>query len=169
MLTSAIVAIVWALPAATRFRCTNADGSSEYAETPCSTSQTCLAWAGNKWSAEACEEAKDPRPADFRGDWKDSCRRNFKCWTDQHDLYAVTACETAVERTAKYEYRWENGWTEPKFHTLKWSEAAGTITFGGTKIAMQNGFGAWRKMKYVCIYDPIDRRIVDLAVQPLND
>lgn len=151
----------------TRFRCTGADGAVTYSETVCPASATCLAFAGNKWSADACEEARNPRPAGFLGDYRDPCRHDLKCWWAKVRTDAEIACSVAVSARAKYDYRWESRWTEPKFNLLSWTDLpAGRINIGGRNISMQNAFGVWQRMMYVCSYDSINDTVYDLAVAP---
>ncbi len=36
----------------------------------------------------------------------------------------------------------------------------------GRQIKMQNGFGAWKKVSYLCAYDPKKRVAIEAAILP---
>ena len=94
-----------------------------------------------------------------------ACRKDIKCWGEKANLVATYLCPNLVERFAKYDFEWTDGWTEPKFSHYRWHDiGAGTVTVIGDKIKMQNGFGAWTHMIYECDIDPLKEKVLDLRV-----
>lgn len=83
------------------------------------------------------------------------CRADPNCWIPRHELRLASACRPAVERLAKWDFEWTDGWLESKFSTFRLVPSRpGSILATGDKIKMQNGFGAWQRVSYICVYDP---------------
>ncbi len=89
---------------------------------------------------------------------EEACRKEIECWGEKAHTVAAFACPHLVERLAKFDFEWTDGWTEPKFSHFRWRDIeAGTVTVIGDKIKMQNGFGAWSHMIYECDIDPVSK------------
>lgn len=98
---------------------------------------------------QATEEAEQERLEMFAG-----CRGDAECWSKKHDVDAGSKCARLVERWAKYDYEWTNGWTQPKFRLWGWANREeGILRYTGDHIKFQNGFGAWQRMYYACDYN----------------
>ena len=83
------------------------------------------------------------------------CRQDLQCWGERHIVDATVTCEVLIERMAKYDYEWTNGFLERKLQRWRWEDrAVGTIAYTGNRVKFQNGFGAWQHMTYWCFYDP---------------
>lgn len=96
---------------------------------------------------------------------EEACRKEIKCWGEKAHTVATFSCPRLVERFAKYDFEWTDGWTEPKFSHFRWRDiGAGTVTVIGDKIKMQNGFGAWSHMKYGCDIDVVKKEVLDVRV-----
>jgi hypothetical protein len=79
------------------------------------------------------------------------CLRNLQCIADRFSLRIQSTCRKAIERYAKYDFKWTTGVTTPMFSRLKWANNEKTaISYIGDKIKFQNGFGAWQNMIYTC-------------------
>lgn len=105
--------------------------------------------------AEAIEQAK-----------RDECRKSAACFAKGIDVEMAGPCQRAVERLAKHDFQWTDGWTEPKFSAVKWiDQKAGVVGLLGDKIKMQNGFGAWTHMVYVCEVDVQRKAVVTAGAQ----
>lgn len=164
---STTLLIAAALGAGPSFRCTDVAGVTTYSETVCPAQSKCLGFDRNKWSEAACVEARNPRPEGFRGDWHDACRSDLTCWWKKKDGLPYRICEERVESSAQYQFRWDDGWLESKTNLIGWADKRlGTVNIGGDKVSMQNGFGAWRRMMYVCTWDTIGDKLVEFAISP---
>ena len=68
---------------------------------------------------------------------------------------ATVTCEVLIERMAKYDYEWTNGFLKRKLQRWRWEDrVVDTIAYTGNRVKFQNGFGAWQHMTYWCFYDP---------------
>lgn len=93
------------------------------------------------------EEAERTRQAAAEAERRKEaeCSTDLRCWGDKHHLRATVACARYVERLAKYQHEWTDGWFEPKFSRFRWKDKAkGQLTYIGDSIKFQNGFGAWQ-------------------------
>ncbi|MGA8277420.1 MAG: hypothetical protein WB784_04410 [Rhodanobacteraceae bacterium] len=97
------------------------------------------------------------------------CRHEVTCYAKPYEIDAEMACEKQIESQAKWQYEWTDGWLGPsKFSGMLWGdEQAGTFTLVGNHIKMQNGFGAWRMMQYVCVYNPAVQ-VATAVVEPIH-
>mgnify|MGYP003969300241 FL=1 len=86
---------------------------------------------------------------------------------DYHWPIARYMCTKSIEKLAKYDYKWDS-WAEGP-RSNEWFQATdymmdirpnefnvhpNDFVFAGTSIKMQNGFGAWAKATFTCVYDP---------------
>ena len=72
------------------------------------------------------------------------CNAELKCIGEKTWSYASAYCPPYIERLAKNNFEWTDGWLDVKFSSYRWAdESRRTITFLGDKIKYQNGFGAW--------------------------
>ena len=77
---------------------------------------------------------------------------------------ATVKCAREIESMALYDYEWTRQGNQ-RFPIVKaqpphFQDAA----YAGQEIRFQNIYGVYEQMIYVCIYDPINDYIVDLAV-----
>ena len=118
----------------------------------------------------AKEEAEEKRKLDKQKEEdrqrkEKECKRDLQCWGDEHLLSASFACESSIESLAKYDHKWTNGWLTPKFSRFSWQDKSkGIITYYGSTLQFQNGFGAFQNMSYKCTYDPINETVIDFGV-----
>lgn len=68
---------------------------------------------------------------------------------------SIIACERAVEGLAKWDYDWTGGWLENRFPVV--STSGEHLILAGDSIKLQNGFGAWRRVAYVCMYNVVTK------------
>ena len=87
------------------------------------------------------------------------CDTDLNCWNKKWRVDAWTYCAAEVERYPKYDYKWTNGWLEPRFSKYGWRDKSkGILTYWGDKVQFQNGFGAWVRMQYSCDFNPHTKR-----------
>ena len=92
-----------------------------------------------------------------------ACRASLQCWGDKHSFAASFRCPDQIERLAKYDHEWTDGWLGTKFSRFAWKDRqTGAITYIGDQIKFQNGFGAWVPHTYHCDFDPIKREVLDV-------
>jgi hypothetical protein len=78
---------------------------------------------------------------------------------------AIAPCKQAIERQARYQARWEGGWARAEFTKIgRAGPGAQYVAYGGDQLSLQNGFGAWEKMSYVCIWNPDAKTVVQAEV-----
>ena len=82
------------------------------------------------------------------------CRLSLQCWGNKKASIAAIYCDDAIERLAKYDFKWTDGAFGSKFSHFRWRDGhPGIITFVGDKIKLQNGFGAFAQHTYECDFD----------------
>lgn len=78
---------------------------------------------------------------------------NPECYILKHER-GDYMCAKAVEDSAKYEFKWTDGITEPKFSSLSWYDKnRRLVTLYGHRAQAQNGFGAFKNIQYSCTYN----------------
>jgi hypothetical protein len=114
---------------------------------------------------EAAQAKEDAAAAQVRAE--EACSQDVVCWSKPYLLDAKVRCESAVEKLAKWQYEWTDSiFGERKFLEPVWTdEGHKTFILAGHAIKMQNGFGAWRKVAYLCLYDPAQGRAEASAVE----
>jgi len=103
--------------------------------------------------AEA-KRQEDEAKAKAKAEETARCRADQKCWTDKAMWSGKYDCQKAIERLAKYDFKWTDGWLDFKFSHYHWRDwNKQIITLSGDKIQFQNGFGAWTRHPYYCDVD----------------
>lgn len=93
------------------------------------------------------------------------CKNDIQCWGDKNSSSAIIASRDSIERYAKYQFKWTDGFLEPKLSRCRWKDKSRLIvTYLGDKIMFQNGFGAWQNMIYQIDYDPINEKVLNIKV-----
>lgn len=111
--------------------------------------------------AKAAAEAREKAVAEAQ------CRADLRCIGERLSIEAGIACRRWVERLAKNDFQWTDGWLETKFSHYRWKiKTKGIVTYIGDKIKYQNGFGAWIRHTYECDFDTESKRIVDVRAKP---
>jgi hypothetical protein len=82
---------------------------------------------------------------------------------ERYRAAATASCKPRIQALARWDYEWTDGWTVPVFSHSK-EQSDGTIVYVGDRLKLQNGFGAWRHVRYGCIYDPRSDRVVDVQI-----
>ncbi|WEJ36260.1 hypothetical protein [Sinorhizobium prairiense] len=116
---------------------------------------------------------EEPNPADTAAttaalEKKDAeCAADLDCWASKWQARAGLDCQEPVQRLAKNNFEWTDGWTEPKLPRALWlDQSEKTVTYVGDKIKFQNGFGAWIIHTYECDYDPTTRTVLSVRANP---
>ncbi|GEM_PF-5246554 len=93
------------------------------------------------------------------------CRLDLECWAGRHFTAATTHCQKPIENLAKYNHKWTNGVSEPKFSQHKWFDVEKLyISYLGDKITLQNGHGNWDNQKYSCVFDTLNNTVIKVGV-----
>lgn len=145
-----------------QYRCESKDHKQRtHQAEPCGAELICKKWDGSDWSELECQRSK-------RGN--NACRNDALCWGKLAHAEAAGPCERRIELAAKHQSEWTNGILEHRLEPLAWSdENTGVIIFGGDKIKMQNGFGAWTHMIYTCTWDSARKQVVEVGVEPRSE
>ena len=83
------------------------------------------------------------------------------------NAYGYIQCSDAIEEAAKYQYEWMTHQSN-RFSKYVWKEGTANrqILAHGDKVRFQNGFGAFRRVEYVCIFD-LDTEVAEAVVREL--
>lgn len=102
-----------------------------------------------------------------RAEKYEACKTDLQCWGDRHSFSAIVASQDIIERMAKYDFEWVDGFWGVKLTRFSWLDKSQlTLRYYGDQIKLQNGFGAWQRYIYVVDYDPINDRVLDVAITP---
>lgn len=84
----------------------------------------------------------------------DQCAEDLQCWGERNIARATPACTAAVINLAKWDHQWTDGIGKPRFS--RWGRGTGhrTLIYTGEQLRLQNGFGAWQRVRYACEFDP---------------
>lgn len=94
-----------------------------------------------------------------------NCRQELDCWGDKASTYASVLCPKHIERLAKNEHEWTDGFLGAKFTEYRWSDKeAGVVTLIGDSLKFQNGFGAMVNVVYECDIDPEPGEVINVRV-----
>ncbi|WP_296761603.1 hypothetical protein [Sediminimonas sp.] len=97
------------------------------------------------------------------------CGRDLQCLDKEHGTIASLRCEPLIEDLAEYSHRWTDTWLEPKFDRISWANMQeNQIVIIGDKIEFQNGFGAFQRVLYKCVYDFGNETVVEATVEPYS-
>ncbi|HBS1994880.1 TPA: hypothetical protein MAD10_001217 [Klebsiella quasipneumoniae subsp. quasipneumoniae] len=109
-------------------------------------------------AAEKDQKAKEQEIECMRSD-------NPECYISKHER-GDYVCEKAVEDSAKYEFKWTDGITEPKFSSLSWYDKnRRLVTLYGHRAQAQNGFGAFKNIQYSCTYNADTGEVLSTDLQ----
>ncbi|WP_411839259.1 hypothetical protein [Paracoccus sp. ME4] len=96
----------------------------------------------------------------------EDCQNDIQCWGERAIAAGSYDCTEQVERHARHDLEWTDGWLEGKFSHFRWvDQNTGTITLIGDKIMFQNGFGAFTNMIYECDWNQTTETLVDVRVR----
>ena len=102
-----------------------------------------------------------------------TCTGDIQCAASKHWVEAATTCQIELEKMAKFDFRWTTGFGEAKLSGNKWSTRPSNldkygpkriIEYRGNDLQLQNGFGAYRRVRYECDFDPIEERLVAIRI-----
>jgi len=112
--------------------------------------------------AQKAEQRKREREIE-----NEKCKKDLQCWGSKSSFRAISASKKRIENHAKYDFKWTDGWLEPKFSRLKWKNKKKLIiTYVGDKIQFQNGFGAYQNHIYEVDFDTLNEKLLGIRVYP---
>lgn len=122
----------------------------------------------------AGEEASESTPTEESGPTaeelaaaEEACRKSGSCWAERHRIAAEVYCKPEVERLAKYDHEWTDGWFGHKFSRGAFlDEEKGTLMYFGDQLRLQNGFGAYQNYVYRCDFDPETNTVLAVNAEP---
>ncbi|WP_250879963.1 hypothetical protein, partial [Escherichia coli] len=93
------------------------------------------------------------------------CLDDAYCYASKHKR-GDYICETAVEKSAQYQFKWTDGITEPKFSSYTWyDQSRKLVTFYGHRAQAQNGFGAFKNIEYSCTFNADTGEVLSTNLQ----
>lgn len=96
---------------------------------------------------------------------EENCRQELDCWGEKAGTYASIYCPKHIERLAKNEHEWTDGFLGAKFTKYRWSnKEAGIVTLIGDSLKFQNGFGAMVNVVYECDVNPELGEVINVRV-----
>jgi len=96
-----------------------------------------------------------------------ACRQSLSCYGEKYMAAASTYCPGEIERLSKWDHEWTDGMLEMKFSHYRWKDQeAGIVDFIGDKLKLQNGFGAWQNVVYVCTFSTSPEMVVEVSAAP---
>ena len=98
-----------------------------------------------------------------------ACLWDADCVVARYDWEAAAniRCAPYVESQSIYSFEWTDGFLERRFEAVVNQRTDGkSVRYFGYYIKFQNMYGAWRHMIYSCVYDPINKRVLDVNVVP---
>lgn len=111
------------------------------------------------------QAAKEKAEAEIKAAEKAKCMSDVRCAWDSVSIDLLVDCKIAIQGLAKWDFEWTNEWTESAFMPAGWSKSKkGILMAIGKNLKLQNGFGAWKHVSYLCAYDPVAKRVVDASV-----
>lgn len=109
-------------------------------------------------AAEKEQKAKEEEMECIRSD-------NPECYILKHER-GNYVCEKAVEDSAKYDFKWTDGVTELKFSSSSWFDKdRKLVTLYGHRAQAQNGFGAFKNIRYSCTYNADTGEVFSVDLQ----
>lgn len=82
---------------------------------------------------------------------------------ERHQGAAAAACRAPLQEQARWDYEWTDGLLTPMFDQYA-LQVDRSIIYRGSKLKLQNGFGAWRHVSYLCQYHPEQDRVVRAVI-----
>jgi hypothetical protein len=98
-----------------------------------------------------------------------NCNGDVVCAGSRVQAAAELACTPFIEEQARYGTRW----IDDKLPLGRWSQRSEIIAslgqqrviqYEGEGALFQNGFGAWKKLKYECDYDVLERKALSARI-----
>lgn len=117
--------------------------------------------AAAKVAEEARLRAEEERK---KKDAAAACLADLACVWKEQSVYMSAECKVAVQRLAKWDYEWTDGWTDRAFSPVWLEKDNGLVLLSGDKLKLQNGFGAWKHVSYLCTYNPAIKQAVSASV-----
>lgn len=97
----------------------------------------------------------------------EACRKDLQCWGQENWAAATNRCEREIESQAQYEVRWTDEYPDVKLSRRGWlDQEAGTLTYYGDRVQFSNGYGAFQNYVYRCDYDPVNKVVLDVQLEP---
>jgi hypothetical protein len=116
------------------------------------------------------EKKETPAQIQAKKQKDEQCMLDPECFGKNHlSLDSQVECQMSVEAKAKYQYKWTDSWTQPKFIVYQWKTAnKAVLTIAGGSLEFQNQFSAWQKTGYQCDILLSTGRVIDVQLYPLH-
>jgi len=97
----------------------------------------------------------------------EQCKKSLSCWGDKNMGKAIYYCKDKLEQLPRFDYKWDDGYFDAEmFDSYKWADKDKLIiTYVGHNLKIQNGFGAWRRAEYSCVYDTVNEKVLEVRMR----
>ena len=94
------------------------------------------------------------------------CNESVECLGNINQQHFYNYCGFAIEKRAKFAFRWSNKEPDPQFSKFKWlDQASSKITTFGSNVQFQTATGAWQTINYECDLDLVEKRVIAVRVK----
>lgn len=69
-----------------------------------------------------------------------------------------------IESKLRYRHEWTDGFLGEKFDRAMLYQPGRTIIYHGNELRAENGFGAWQKVRYFCVWDFHSRSAIKAGI-----
>lgn len=90
-----------------------------------------------------------------------SCAAKRSAWKTD----GFPKCFRHIEDQALYDYDWTAG-VNSRFNAVELVSSYDHVKYIGSQARFRNAFNAWQRVKYVCAYDPINKAVISVEIQP---
>jgi hypothetical protein len=94
------------------------------------------------------------------------CKESAQCTGEENQRHFYNYCGYAVQKRARFAYRWINGRDEPQFDKFKWYDQSNNKIKGfGNKIQFQTKSGSWQNISYECDLDITHKKVLAVRIK----
>lgn len=115
---------------------------------------------------EADKAAEEALLAKKEREDKANCIEDAYCYATKYGKGGSYSCSNAVEKSSKYQFEWTDGVLEQKFSSYNWHDKKNKIvTFYGDRAKAQNAFGAFKNVRYSCMFNADTGEVLNVMIQ----
>lgn len=115
---------------------------------------------------EADKAAQEAMLAKKEKEEKANCLEDALCYATKYGKGGRYSCSNAVEKSAKYQFEWTDGVLEQKFSSYNWYDKRNKlVTLYGDRAKAQNAFGAFKNVRYSCMFNADTGEVLSVMIQ----
>jgi len=119
----------------------------------------------NPATADAVSEASAQASAAAAQEADQKCAVDLQCTGDKYSITANSQCEVMIEDHAREIAKWDykvdtDHWYTPFTSKFSWGGSSHRrVIYYGDQAKFQNGFGAWQRQPYWCVFDIASQKV----------